>query len=105
MNVGEMRDPLKEICWLSNEVASINQAFEMRRRLNPHHTEENIAHETRHVMAILKSKFERMKQIYAENKEELDSRINLSEEEQKLLTAIDFYIQEDLERAFGMLGE
>lgn len=62
---------LIELTQLADSISSSEAAFQMRRRLNPHHSKDQVKIEHGLYMRDQKEKFFRLKALYCESREDL----------------------------------
>lgn len=76
--------------------------YSMRRRLNPHHTDEQVNLELEYLKLQQKKDFFEMKALYLENRDVLCCRTDIDENDRNIYLAIDKCVNDDLEKEFNL---
>lgn len=89
---------LEKIRLLSTKITFREHTFELRRRFNPHHPEDQVAAEKAMFDLQQHQDFTVLKSLYSHTREELLSLDNLSKEDREIFQGLDRCIGDDLER-------
>lgn len=93
-----MEDTLKNIRDLSAAIASRKTGFDMRRRLNPHHSKKDVQLEYTRYDELQRHDFFKLKALYVENREDLLKLDSLTKNDRDIFSALDSCVADDLER-------
>lgn len=97
-----LTDKIIEIERLANKITSRKFAFDMRRRLNPHHSKSQKDAERAVYDALQTNNFADMKRLYAENREKILQFKNLSNDQREIFRMLDSCLEDDMEKeVFG----